>query len=157
LPLFTGVRGRGILKKFAITEFSEVHTERRMIASCLWPKGLAPRVFSKRLGKERTVKKMRTPRRKEHHPFGAQVAFARVATGLAWTGLGALALGASAAGAVAIGALAIRALAVKRGRIGRLEIEELEVGRLHVRELVVEQEQRMGVEQEQTPPPQESE
>jgi hypothetical protein len=33
----------------------------------------------------------------------------------------------------------------------------LEVGRLHVRELVVEQEQRMGLEQEQTPPPQASE
>ena len=76
------------------------------------------------------------------------MAFARVATGLAWTALGALAVGASAAGAVAIGALAIRALAVKRGRIQRLDIE-LEVGRLHVRD--VEQEQRMGVEQEQTP------
>ncbi len=80
------------------------------------------------------------------------MAFARVATGLGWTGLGALAVGASAAGAVAIGALAIRALAVKRGRIGRLDIEELEVGRLHVRELVLEQERRPVVEQEQTPP-----
>jgi hypothetical protein len=129
----------------------------REVASCLWWKGLAPRVFSKRVGKERTVKKMRTARRKEQPPFGAQVAFARVATGLAWTALGALGVGASAVGALAIGALAIRALAVKRGRIQRLDIEELEVGRLHVRELVVEQEQRMGVEQEQTPPPQESE
>jgi hypothetical protein len=127
----------------------------------LWWKGLAPRVslsgsFAKRVGKERTVKKMHTARRKEQPPFGVQVAFARVATGLAWTALGALAVGASAAGAVAIGALAIRALAVKRGRIQRLDIGELEVSRLHVRELVVEQEQRMGVEQEQTPPPQES-
>jgi len=107
---------------------------------------------SKRVGKEKTMKKMRTARRKEQPPFGAQVAFARVATGLGWTGLGALAVGASAAGAVAIGALAIRALAVKRGRIQRLDIEELEVGRLHVRELVVEQESRPLVEQEQTPP-----
>jgi hypothetical protein len=31
------------------------------------------------------------------------------------------------------------------------------VSRLHVRELVVEQEQRMGVEQELTPPPQQRE
>ena len=53
--------------------------------------------------------KMRRARQVEQHPFGAQVAFARVATGLAWTALGALAIGASAAGAVAIGALAIRA------------------------------------------------
>src|SRR5215203_2481703 len=103
--------------------------------------------------KERTMHKMRRARRRvEQPPFGAQVAFARVATGLAWTGLGALAVGASAAGAVAIGALAIRALAVKRGRIGRLNIEELEVGRLHVRELVVEQERRPVGEQEQAPP-----
>ena len=65
------------------------------------------------------MKKMHRAGRKEQPPFGAQVAFARVATGLAWTGLGALAVGASAAGAVAIGALAIRALAVKRGRIQR--------------------------------------
>jgi hypothetical protein len=109
--------------------------------------------FFTRLGKEKAMHKMRRARRVEQHPFGAQVAFARVATGLGWTSLGALAVGASAAGAVAIGALAIRALAVKRGRIGRLEIEELEVGRLHVRELVVEQEQRPVVEQqEQTPP-----
>jgi hypothetical protein len=108
--------------------------------------------------KERTMHKMRRAKRVEQPPFGAQVAFARVATGLAWTGLGALAVGASAAGAVAIGALAIRALAVKRGRIGRLDIEDLEVGRLHVREMVVEQEQRPVVEQEQTPtPPQASE
>ena len=91
---------------------------------------MAPRVFSKRVGKVRTVKKMRTARRKEQPPFGAQVAFARVATGLAWTALGALGVGASAVGAMAIGALAIRALAVKRGRIQRLDIEELEVGRL---------------------------
>ena len=116
-----------------------------------WPAG----VISERVGKERTMKKMRTARRKEQPPLGAQVAFARVATGLAWTGLGALALGASAAGAVAIGALAIRALAVKRGRIQRLDIEELEVRRLHVRELIVEQEQRSVVEQEQTPPQEE--
>jgi hypothetical protein len=108
-------------------------------------------------GKERTMHKMRRARRAEQPPFGAQVAFVRVATGLGWTGLGAIAVGASAAGAVAIGALAIRALAVKRGRIGRLDIEELEVGRLHVRELVVEQEQRPVAEQEQTPPPQASE
>jgi len=46
---------------------------------------------------------------------------------------------------------------VKRGRIQRLDIEELEVGRLHVRELVVEQEQRPVVQQEQTPPSQASE
>src|SRR5215217_3951168 len=103
--------------------------------------------------KERTMRKMHRAGRKEQPPVGAQVAFARVATGLAWTSLGALAVGASAAGAVAIGALAIRALAVKRGRIQRLDIEELEVGRLHVRELVVEQEQRPVVGQEQTPPP----
>jgi hypothetical protein len=114
-------------------------------------------VFSKRIGKEWAMHKMRRARRVEQRPFGAQVAFARVVTGLGWTGLGALAVGASAAGAVAIGALAIRALAVKRGRIQRLEIEELEVGRLHVRELVVEQEQRPVVNQEQTPPPQTSE
>lgn len=75
-------------------------------------------------------------------PFGAQVAFARVATGLGWTSLGALAIGASAAGAVAIGALAIRKLAIKRGRIEKLSIEDLEVGRLRVRELIIEQEQR---------------
>jgi hypothetical protein len=105
--------------------------------------------------KERTMHKMRTAaRRVEQPPFGRQVAFARVATGLAWTGLGALAVGASAAGALAIGALAIRALAVKRGRIERLDIEELEVGRLHVRELVVEQERRPIVEQEQPSPQQ---
>jgi hypothetical protein len=110
-------------------------------------KGLAPGAFSKRVRKERTMKKTRTTRRRVQPPFGVQVAFARVATGLGWTSLGALAVGASAAGAVAIGALAIRALAVKRGRIGRLEIEELEVGRLHVRELVLEQEQRPVVEQ----------
>jgi hypothetical protein len=115
-------------------------------------KGWPASVFSTRVRKERTVKKMHRARRKEQPPFGAQVAFARVATGLAWTGLGALAVGASAAGAMAIGALAIRALAVKRGRIKRLEIEELEVGRLHVRELLVEQERRPVVEQEQTPP-----
>ena len=54
-------------------------------------------------------------RQGQQRPFGTQVAFARVATGLGWTSLGALAIGASAAGAVAIGALAIRALAVKRG------------------------------------------
>jgi hypothetical protein len=48
--------------------------------------------------------------------------------------------------------LAIRALAVKRGRIQRLDIEDLEVGRLRVRELVVEQERRPVVEQEQAPP-----
>jgi hypothetical protein len=46
---------------------------------------------------------MRGASRVEQRPFGAQVAFARVLTGL-----GALAVGASAAGAVAIGALAIR-------------------------------------------------
>jgi hypothetical protein len=120
-------------------------------------RGWAARVHSsKRVGKEKTVHKMRKARRVEQPPFGRQVAFARVATGLGWTGLGALAVGASAAGAVAIGALAIRALAVKRGRIQRLEIEELEVGRLHVRELVVEQERRPLVEQEQ-PSPQEGE
>src|SRR5215211_5626046 len=119
---------------------------------------LPRRLFShQRVGKERAMHKMRRARQVEQRPFGAQVAFARVATGLAWTALGALVVGASAAGAVAIGALAIRALAVKRGRIQCLDIEELEVGRLHVRELVVEQEQRMGVEQEQTPPPQASE
>jgi hypothetical protein len=95
-------------------------------------------------GKERTMKKMRRARQVEQPPFGTQVAFARMATALAVTGLG----------AVAIGAVAIRALAVKRGRIERLDIEELEVGRLHVRELVVEQERRPVVEQEQTSPPQ---
>jgi hypothetical protein len=136
----------------------KLHTGLREVASWLWWKGSKPATLL--LGwrrKESTMHKMRTARRKEQPKFGAQVAFARVATGLAWTGLGALAVGASAAGAVAIGALAIRALAVKRGRIGRLNIEELEVGRLHVRELVVEQEQRMGLEQGQTPPPQASE
>src|SRR5215217_3844781 len=129
-----------------------------------WPGGImlvveriGPWGFSKGVGKESTMKKRRIARRKGRPPFGAQVAFARVATGLGWTSLGALAVGASAAGAVAIGALAIRALAVKRGRIQHLDIEELEVGRLHVRELVVEQEQRPVVEQEQTPPPQSSE
>jgi hypothetical protein len=113
-------------------------------------------VFSKRTGKEWAMHKMRRARRVEQRPFGAQVAFARVVTGLGWTSLGALAVGASAAGAVAIGALAIRALAVKRGRIQHLDIEELEVGRLHVRELVVEQERRPDVEQGQTPPREES-
>ena len=43
------------------------------------------------------MKKMHRVRRKGQPPFGAQVAFARVATGLAWTSLGALAVGASAA------------------------------------------------------------
>ena len=43
------------------------------------------------------MRKRRTARRKEQPPFGAQVAFARVATGLGWTSLGALAVGASAA------------------------------------------------------------
>jgi hypothetical protein len=122
---------------------------------------VVPGVFSKRIGKEWAMHKMRRAKRVEQPKFGAQVAFARVATMLAWTGLGALAVGASVAGAVAIGALAIRALAVKRGRIQRLDIEELEVGRLHVRELVVEREQRPVVEpvveQEQTLPPQASE
>jgi hypothetical protein len=117
-------------------------------------KGKAATPWRERLGgrKERAMHKMRRARGKEQPPFGAQVAFARVATALAWTVLGALAVGASAAGAVAIGALAIRALAVKRGRIKRLDIEELEVGRLHVRELVVEQERRPVSLQEQTPP-----
>jgi hypothetical protein len=108
-------------------------------------------------GKEQAMKKRRAKwaeHAPEHRPFGAQVAFARAATGLAWTALGALAVGATAVGALAIGALAIRALAVKRGRIAHLNIEELEVGRLHVRELVVEQERRPVVEQGQTPPPQ---
>jgi hypothetical protein len=116
------------------------------MASYLWWNQIPPAEGCGR--KERTMHKMRRARRVEQPPFGAQVAFARVATGLAWTGLGALAVGASAAGAMAIGALAIRALAVKRGRIQRLDIEELEVGRLHVRELVVEQEQKPVVERE---------
>jgi hypothetical protein len=81
---------------------------------------------------------MRRSVQTKSRPFGAQVAFARAATGLGWMSLGALAVGATATGAVAIGALAVRALAVKRGRIGRLEIEELEVGRLRVKELIVE-------------------
>jgi hypothetical protein len=131
----------------------KLRTGLREVASWLWWKGSKPATLLLGWRKERTMHKMRRARRVEQPKFGAQVAFARVATGLAWTGLGALAVGASAAGAVAIGALAIRALAVKRGRIQRLDIEELEVGRLHVRELVVEQEQRMGVEQGQTPPP----
>jgi hypothetical protein len=117
-----------------------------------------PGDYSQRVRKERAMHKMRRARQAERRqgqqrPFGVQVAFARVATGLGWTSLGALAIGASAAGAVAVGALAIRVLAVKRGRIGRLDIEELEVGRLHVRELVVEQEQRPVAEQVQPPPP----
>jgi len=94
-------------------------------------------------GKEQKTVRKRRARQLEHPPFGRQVAFARVATGLGWTSLGALAVGASAAGAVAIGALAIRALAVRRARIKHLNIEELEVGRLHVRELVIEQEQTL--------------
>jgi len=53
---------------------------------------------------------MRTATRAEQPSFGAQVAFARVATGLAWTGLEVLAEGAGAAGAVAIGAFTIRSL-----------------------------------------------
>jgi hypothetical protein len=131
--------------------FFEVRGWLVAVASWLWWNGLPP---PREAGKgEDEMHKMRRARRAEQPPFGAQVAFARVATGLGWTGLGALAVGASAAGAVAIGALAIRALAVKRGRIGRLEIEELEVGRLHVRELVVEQEQRPVLEREQPPPP----
>ena len=52
------------------------------------------------------MKKMHRARRTEQPPFGAQVAFARVATGLAWTSLGALAVGASAAGDGVIGAFA---------------------------------------------------
>jgi hypothetical protein len=36
------------------------------------------------------MKKRRTARRRGQPPFGAQVAFARVATGLGWTSLGAL-------------------------------------------------------------------
>jgi hypothetical protein len=48
----------------------------------LWWKGVAPGVFSKGVGKERTMKKRRTATRKGQPPFGAQVAFARVATGL---------------------------------------------------------------------------
>lgn len=71
-------------------------------------------------------------------PFGAQVAFARAATGLGAASLGALAIGATAAGAVAIEALAIRKLVIKRGRIERLSIGELEVGRLRVREWIQE-------------------
>jgi hypothetical protein len=125
-------------------------TRRSGAGACFTEKVLGVRTLMRK-GKERAMKKRRA-KRAEHTPFGAQVAFARVATGLGWTGLGALAVGASAAGAVAIGALAIRALAVKRGRIQRLDIEELEVGRLHVRELIVEQEQRPIVAQEQTPP-----
>jgi hypothetical protein len=130
---------------FALTEFSEV--ARRTSGSGIMVVVERVKASSTLLlgwRKERTMHKMRRARRVAQPKFGAQVAFARVATGLAWTGLGALAVGASAAGAMAIGALAIRALAVKRGRIGRLDIEELEVGRLHVRELVVEQEQRAG-------------
>jgi hypothetical protein len=143
---------------FRFTEFSEV--ARRTSGSGIMVVVERVKASSTLLlgwRKERTMHKMRRARRVAQPKFGAQVAFARVATGLAWTGLGALAVGASAAGAMAIGALAIRALAVKRGRIGRLDIEELEVGRLHVRELVVEQERRPLVEQEQTPPPQASE
>ena len=73
---------------------------------------------------------------------GRQVAFARVATGLAWTGLGALAVGASAAGAMAIGALAIGAaaigsLAVGRLVMGRAEVRDLRIARLEVGEFVV--------------------
>jgi len=64
----------------------------------------------KREEREHTIKKMRTATRAEQPSFGAQVAFARVATGLAWTGLEVLAEGASAAGAVAIGAFTIRSL-----------------------------------------------
>ena len=94
--------------------------------------------FNNRVRKEMV---MRRSMQKKDRPFGAQVAFARAATGLGWMSLGALAVGATATGAVAIGALAIRALAVRRGRIGRLEIDELEVGRLRVKELVVEQRQ----------------
>ena len=37
---------------FAITEFYEVHTGRRMIALFLWWKGVDLGVFSKRIGKE---------------------------------------------------------------------------------------------------------
>jgi hypothetical protein len=90
------------------------------------------------VGRGRKEMVMRRSVQTKNRPFGAQVAFARAATGLGWMSLGALAVGATAAGAVAIGALAIRALAVKRGRIGRLEIDELEVGRFLVKELVVE-------------------
>ena len=71
------------------------------------------------------MKKMRTVARGEQPPFGAQVAFARVATGLVWTGLGALAVGASGREQWRSARCDIRALAVKRGRIGRLNIEEL--------------------------------
>src|SRR5215211_1778783 len=98
----------------------------------------------KERGTMHKMRRARVPeqRASEQPPFARQVAFARLATALALTGLG----------AVAIGALVIRALVVKRARIQRLDIEELEVGRLHVRELVVEQERRPMVEQEQTPP-----
>jgi hypothetical protein len=106
-------------------------------------------------GKEKSAMKIRRAKQVEQSPFGAQVAFKRATIGA--MALGALAVGATAIGALAIGALAIRALIVKRSRIQRLQIEELDVGRLHVRELVVEEEQRPVVEQEQTPPPQASE
>src|ERR671932_887879 len=46
---------------------------------------------------KRTMYKRSTSMRGARPPFGAQVAFARGATGLGWTGLGALAVGASAA------------------------------------------------------------
>jgi hypothetical protein len=115
-----------------MTEFSEVRTGLRRVASCLHR-------YRNYTGEGETAMKRRRAKQVEHSPFGAQVALKRATIGA--TALGALAVGATAIGALAIGALAIRALVVKRGRIQRLNIEELEVGRLHVRELVVEQEQ----------------
>ncbi len=119
---------------------SKLFREEAMVRLVWHHTGMGVKPPEGKWGKERSVRERRA-RHLEHPPFGRQVAFARVATGLGWTSLGALAVGASAAGAVAIGALAIRALAVRRARIKHLNIEELEVGRLHVRELVVEQEQ----------------
>ena len=66
--------------------------------------------------------------------FGAQVAFARAATGLSRMSLGALVMGATA-----VEEVAARALAVKRAKIEHPDTGELEDGRLRIRELVHEE------------------
>ena len=97
--------------------------------------------------------KMRRAKRKQPK-FGAQVAFARVATRASMDWPRRFSGRRERGGSSGDRRPGDQALAVKRGRIRRAsDMKELEVGRLHVRELVVEREQKPVVEQEQTLPP----
>jgi hypothetical protein len=77
---------------------------------------VVPGVFSRRIGKEWAMHKMRRAKRVEQPKFGAQVAFARVATGL-------------------------QRLDIEELEVGRLHVRELVVER--EQKPVVEQEQTL--------------